>query len=117
MPEDVGIARADYGKIAATGDIDSEVERFLKVLCGVDYPECLDITCLNAGAIFYLIGKVEGIKDGVTYARELIDTRTALKKLCEWASVQAETESSGVSTLLNVSRQAGLESEVRSILN
>jgi anthranilate phosphoribosyltransferase len=103
-PEDVGIPRTDYGKIAATGDIGSEAVRFLKVICGVDYPECIDITCLNAGAIFYLIGKVDSIKEGVIYSRELIDTKTALNKLCEWVSVQTGADQSGLATLLNVSR-------------
>jgi anthranilate phosphoribosyltransferase len=116
-PEDVGIQRADYKQIAATGDLRSEAVRFLKVICGVDYPECRDITCFNAGAIFYLIGKVDSIKEGVTYSRELIDTKTALTKLCEWVSVQAEADQSGVETLVNVSRQAGLETEIQSVIN
>jgi anthranilate phosphoribosyltransferase len=116
-PEDVGIPRTDYGKIAATGDLQSEAVRFLKVIGGVDYPECRDITCFNAGAIFYLIGKVDGIKEGVTYARELIDTQMALKKICEWVSVQTEADPSGLSTLVNVSRRAGLETEIQSIIS
>jgi anthranilate phosphoribosyltransferase len=116
-PEDVGIPRTNYGQIAATGDLRSEAVRFLKVIGGVDYPECRDITCFNAGAIFYLIGKVDSIKKGVIYARELIGTQMALKKMCEWVSVQAESEQAGLSKLVNVSRQAGLETEIQSIIN
>jgi anthranilate phosphoribosyltransferase len=117
VPEDVGIPRADYGQIAATGDLRSEAVRFLKVIGGVDYPECRDITCFNAGAIFYLIGKADSIKEGVTYARELIDTKMALNKICEWVSVQTGADHSGLSTLVNVSRQAGLETEIQSIIS
>ena len=116
-PEDVGIPRAVYEQIAATGDLRTEAVRFLKVIGGVDYPECRDITCFNAGAIFYLIGKVDSIKEGVSHARELIDTKKALNKLCQWVSVQTEADHSGLATLVNVSRQAGLETEVKSIIN
>jgi anthranilate phosphoribosyltransferase len=115
-PEDVGIPRTDYEQIAATGDLKSEAVRFLKVICGVDYPACRDITCFNSGAIFYLAGKVDSIKEGVTYSRELIENKAALKKLCEWVSVQTEADQSGVATLVAVSRQAGLESEIQPIL-
>ena len=116
-PEDVGIRRTDYGKIAATGDIVTEAVRFLKVICGVDYPECIDIACLNAGAIFYLVGKVESIKEGVIRSKELIHSKAALNKLCEWVSVQTESNQSGLAKLVGVSRQAGLETEIQSILN
>ena len=52
----------------------------------------------------------------MTYARELIDTKTALNKLCEWVSFQTAADHCGVETLVNVSRQAGLETEIHSIL-
>ena len=117
VPEDVGLQRTDYDKIAAIGDIRSEAVRFLKVICGVDYPECIDIACLNAGAIFYLIGKVDSIKEGVVYSKELIDTKAALNKLCEWVSVQTDPDQSGLAKLISVSRQAGLETDIQSIVN
>ncbi len=116
-PEDAGISRTDYGNIATSGDISVEAVRFLRVICGVDYPECIDFTCLNAGAIFYLIGQVDSIKDGAIYAREMIDTKSALNKLCEWVSVQTEADQSGLATLLEISRRAGLEAEIQSIIN
>jgi anthranilate phosphoribosyltransferase len=117
VPEDVGISRADFGRIAATGDLHSEAVRFLKVMAGVEHPECRDIACLNAGAIFYLTGKADSIKEGVTHARELIDTKMALEKMCAWVSVQTDADQSGLPTLVNLSRQAGLEREVQSIIN
>ena len=117
VPEDVGLQRTDYDKIAAIGDIRSEAVRFLKVICGVDYPECIDIACLNAGAIFYLIGKVDSIKEGVVYSKELIDTKAALNKLCEWVSVQTDPDQSGLAKLISVSRQACLETDIQSIVN
>ena len=116
-PEDVGLPRANFEQIAATGDLQTEAVRFLKVISGVDYPECRDITCFNAGAIFYLIGKVDSINQGVVYAREVIETKMALRKLCQWVSVQAETDHSGLATLANISRQAGLATEIQSIIN
>ena len=117
VPEDVGISRTDFGQIAATGDLQSEAVRFLKVIAGVEHPECKDIACLNAGAIFYLTGKADSIREGVIRARELIDTKMALEKMCEWVAVQTDTDQSGLPALVNLSRLAGLEREVQSIIN
>jgi len=39
------------------------------------------------------------------------------RNYCEWVSVQTGADQSGLATLLNVSRQAGIETEVRSIVN
>ncbi len=87
-PEDVGLRRAAYADIAATGDLRRETGRFLKVLAGTAAPACIDITCLNAAAVLYVAGKAADLKSGVARCREIIHSGRALEKLRQWAAVQ-----------------------------
>lgn len=114
-PEDVGIARADYASIAATGDVHREVVRFLKVVSGTGHPECIDMTCLNAGAIFYLVGKAVDIRAGVAMSRELIESGKALEKLSRWVAVQADSTSAGSRRFLNAAAEAGISAKVAAL--
>ena len=107
-PEDVGLARADYSAIAATGDVRKEAVRFLKVVSGTGHPECIDMTCLNAGAILYLVGKADDIRAGVTMSRELIETGKALAKLSRWVAVQDDPSHQGMKKLLDAAADAGI---------
>ena len=111
-PEDVGLKRADYASIAATGDILTESIRFLKVICGIDHPECIDITCYNAGAILYIVDKVRDIRSGIEVSRQIIESGRAKEKLLEWVSVQADTAGNGRRRFLNLIKEANLEGEV-----
>jgi anthranilate phosphoribosyltransferase len=111
-PEDFGLKRADYADVAATGDVGREAVRFLKVVAGVDHPECIDFTCLNAGAILYLIGKANDIQSGVEIGKELIHSGKAIQKLVQWVSVQSDDSGNGNAKLLEVSRTAGLQEAV-----
>jgi anthranilate phosphoribosyltransferase len=95
-PEDVGIKRTSYDMIAATGDVRKEAARFLKVISGVAHPECIDLTCLNAGAILHLAGKANNIREGVELSRELVANGTALSKLSQWIAIQADPERTGL---------------------
>lgn len=94
-PEELGLKRAEYSKIAALNNIQEESIRFLKVLNGNGYPECIDFTCMNAGAILYLIGKVDDLKSGVQLSRELIANGQAFLKLREWIKFQSKTSVEG----------------------
>lgn len=109
VPEDVGIKRSRYDAIAPMDTIRTESIRFLKVISGVDYPECVDITCLNAGAIFYLVGLVEDIRHGVDVSREIIESGKALAKLVEWIWTQADTAGQGRRRFLNLMKEARLK--------
>ncbi|MCP4688453.1 MAG: anthranilate phosphoribosyltransferase [Desulfobacterales bacterium] len=110
-PEDVGVKRTVYEKIAATGDRKKEALRFLKVIGGRGRPECVDITCLNAGAILYLAGKAKDIRAGVDASREIIHGGAALKKLSQWVSVQADAGKKGVRRYLDLAGKAGVKRE------
>ena len=112
VPEDVGLRRSDYGAIAAIGDVKKEAVRFMEVISGSGHPECIDLTCLNAGAILYLVGKAESIRAGVETGREIIESGQALSKLSEWISIQADPAGKGVQRYLDVAAAAGLKSRV-----
>jgi anthranilate phosphoribosyltransferase len=108
-PEDVGLKRATYGAIAATGDVKKEAVRFLCILGGSGTSACTDLTCLNAGVIFYLVGKAGTIQDGVKASRDIIESGQALAKLSERVSVQA---GKGIHRYLEVASAAGLRTQV-----
>ncbi len=88
-PEEVGLERACLQDIASTNDLDSEVERFRKVLTGEGSSACIDFTCLNAGAILYVSGICDSIKDGVGQSKSAIADGLAHEKLEQWRQVQA----------------------------
>lgn len=115
-PEDVGLKRATYGAIAATGDVKKEAVRFLNVLGGSGTAACTDLTCLNAGAIFYIVGKAQTIQDGVKASRDIIESGQALAKLSEWVSVQADQAGKGIHRYLEVASAAGLRTQVKNRL-
>ncbi len=115
-PEDVGLERADYPSIAATGDIHKELVRFMKVITGTGHPECVDMTCLNAGAVLYLVGKAENIGKGVEMSREIIETGQALAKLSRWVTIQTDSSKEGLKRFLDVASQAGIRAEAAALL-
>lgn len=115
-PEEFGLKRARYEDIAATGDVNLEAARFLKVIAGADHPACIDFTCINAGAILYLIGKADDIQSGFELGKELIHSGRALEKLVGWVSVQSDGRRGGLTKLLKVSRTADLEQTVSDCL-
>lgn len=111
-PEDVGLKRAKYSAIAATGDLKKEAVRFMNVISGAGYPECIDLTCLNAGAILYLVGMAGDIRAGIEASRDIIESGRALTKLSEWVSTQADPAGKGMNRYLNVTSAAGLRTQV-----
>ena len=109
-PEDVGIRRADYGEVAATGDIRKESLRFLRVLAGTGPAACIDLTCLNAGAILYLVGAAADIRAGVGLSREIIHNGRAIGKLAAWVSAQADPDGAGIARFNALAKTAGVDS-------
>jgi anthranilate phosphoribosyltransferase len=87
-PEDAGLRRAYTEDIISTRNLQTEADRFIKVLSGEGFPACVDFTCLNAGAILYTAGKCVDIKTGVTQSRETIESGRAIQKLQEWQAAQ-----------------------------
>ena len=116
VPEDVGLKRSKFADIAATGDVHEEAVRFLKVIGGVDHQGCIDITCLNAGAILYLAGLAENVSKGVSISSEMIGSGRALRKLSEWVQAQSDQEGVGIGAFMSVVAEAGMKRMVRPYL-
>ena len=88
----------------------------MEVISGVGHPACVDFTCINAGAILYLIDKTDSIKAGVETCREIIAGGLALKKLCEWISLQTDAMKSGVKRFIGLAGAAKLDARVKAWL-
>jgi anthranilate phosphoribosyltransferase len=112
-PEDVGIRRAAYADIAATGDIRRESERFLEVLAGTAHPAAIDITCLNAAAILYVAGKTADLKSGVERSRDLIHSGRALEKLRQWATIQADADRNSLNRFRKIATRLDVPGSAR----
>jgi anthranilate phosphoribosyltransferase len=87
-PEDVGLNTIPFAEIATTGDLQTERDRFLKVLTGKGCQGCIDFTCLNAGATLYIGERAGSIGEGVRMARDAISSGAAIAKLKRWVSIQ-----------------------------
>lgn len=87
-PEDAGLKRAHTESILSTQNLQTEADRFIKVLSGEGFPACIDFTCLNAGAILYTAGKCTDLKTGVARCKETIESGRAIQKLREWRAAQ-----------------------------
>lgn len=87
-PEELGVKRALVEKITATGDLERETKRFLAVLKGDGPEECIDFTCINAGAILYVSGLCKSIKEGVLQSNRAIRDGSAHAKLEQWKKSQ-----------------------------
>ncbi len=107
-PEDVGLKRSEFRAIAAIGDVNKEAVRFMHVISGKGYPECIDLACLNAGAILYLVGRAKDIREGVEASKNIIESGLALMKLTEWVITQCNPDGNGVQKYLAVASAAGL---------
>jgi len=92
--------------------VKKEAVRFLSILGGSGTSACTDLVCLNAGAIFYLVGKAKTIQDGGKAGRDIIESGQALVKLSEWVSVQADQAGKGIHRYLSVASAAGLRTQV-----
>lgn len=88
-PEDAGLPRSRVEDIVSTRNLQTETQRFLKVLSGQGYRACIDFTCLNAAAILYNAGKCPDLKAGAALSREILESGRAIEKLQAWKAVQS----------------------------
>lgn len=79
-PEDVGLSRATIADIKGGASAAEAAEQVRSVLKGEQGAK-LDMVLLNAGASLLAAGKVESLVDGVSQAREIVNSGAALKKL------------------------------------
>jgi anthranilate phosphoribosyltransferase len=87
-PEDASITSWPTGSLVG-GDADHNVKTLHRILEGEKSPY-RDAVVLNAGAMIYVAGKAESIRDGVRGAEQTIDSGAAKGKLGEWVKVSNE---------------------------
>lgn len=93
-PEDFGVARAPVNSIGAAGAAASA--RMLRTALSGDGGPASDVLALNAGAAIRVGGRASSIAEGVTIAREVINSRCALAtidKLVRASGGEPETHS------------------------
>ncbi len=79
----------DLKNILALDSIEMEKERFLSVIKGKNYKECIEFTAINTAPIFYINNKVSNLKEGYQLALELIHTGKAWEKYIEWYEISS----------------------------
>ena len=84
-----------FAAIAHTGDVPQEARRLVQVLAGEGPKACEDFTCYNAGAVLWVAGKCDSLREGVAGCREVIKSGRALDKLRHWVSVQSGADGEG----------------------
>jgi len=81
-PEEVGLSSAHYETIKG-GTPQENAQTARAILRGQERGPKRDAVVLNAGAAFYLAGKVENIREGVGLAQSLLDSGAAYELLEE----------------------------------
>ncbi len=87
-PEQFGVKPVCADDLRTEGDRASEARRMKNLLVGKESQARMDIACLNAGLIFYLVGKQATIAAGFERAQNLLATDKPIDKLKEWVEVQ-----------------------------
>lgn len=111
-PEDAGLKRSNYCDVAPLGNLGQESVRFMKIISGTGHEPCIDLTCLNSGAIFYLTGKARSIREGVERSRELVFSGSAFEKLAQWVTAQCDDKKSGLMRFGDIAAEAGLRAKL-----
>ncbi len=85
-PEDFGFKRCNIEELKGR-DAESNVGILKGILTGRDKGSKRVAVLMNAGASFYVAGKVSSIKEGIDYASLVIDSGMAMKKLEDFLKV------------------------------
>ncbi|KPV44875.1 anthranilate phosphoribosyltransferase [Alicyclobacillus ferrooxydans] len=78
-PEDVGLRRAPISEVVG-GNAEQNAQILREVFAGSPGPK-RDIVLLNAGAVLYVGGKAESIREGVALSGQAIDSGRVLRQL------------------------------------
>ncbi|NQU17293.1 MAG: anthranilate phosphoribosyltransferase [Candidatus Saganbacteria bacterium] len=85
-PEDVGLSRGKSSCLVCT-TLKKNKEMALNILKGIEQGPPRKIVLLNAGAVIYVAGKAESIREGILKAAKSIDSGDAMAKLGELRNV------------------------------
>ncbi len=81
-PKDFGFGSYSVGELEG-GDAGKNAEIMKGILSGRENGAKRDAVLFNAGAAFYVSGASRDIREGVAYARDVIDSGAAIRKLEE----------------------------------
>ncbi len=79
-PEEFGFRRCSSGELKG-GGVEENAGVLLAILEGKDCSAKRDVVLLNAGAALYVSGLASGIQEGISLAKESVDSGSALQKL------------------------------------
>lgn len=79
-PQDFGLKPCKKEDLEG-GDAKENAKIIYDIFLGKEKGAKKDAVCLNAGAALYIANKVESLQNGITLARELIESKSALKQL------------------------------------
>lgn len=106
-PTEFGISLTEYDTIASSRDVNRDATQLLRVITGKDGGAKEDIVCLNAAPLFYVMGKVQTLGDGIAMARQAIKSGAAELKLRDWVKWQNIEPDAGMPVYEKMLAQAG----------
>ncbi|MEM3373563.1 MAG: hypothetical protein QXF76_05085 [Candidatus Anstonellales archaeon] len=80
-PERIGLKLAKEKEIISNINREENTLTFLRILSGLDNGPRSEMTCLNSGALLYISGICDSIKEGYSLSKELIESKQPLSKL------------------------------------
>lgn len=91
MPEDFGLADVSLNVLVG-GTPEENARQFVELLQGKSAKGIVDIVAANAGALIYLTGLVDNLKQGVIEAKKIINSGQAYNKLLDLVEISQSKE-------------------------
>jgi anthranilate phosphoribosyltransferase len=106
VPEGLGLRRGHFEDLASSREVERDAIALLRVILGKDDGPRADIVCLNAAPVLHVMGKVNGLGDGIAMARHALRSGGAARKLRDWVSWQNHAPEDGLTKLGRITAKA-----------
>ncbi len=107
-PEEAGLHRGRSDDLRPRNSVQEEAVEAVRLLAGKGNASRTDMVALNAGAILWIAGRANSLKDGTAASLKEIGRGAPLQKLLEWVHFQNRDAERGLETLSTVASRAGL---------
>ncbi|NPV05068.1 MAG: anthranilate phosphoribosyltransferase [Syntrophaceae bacterium] len=107
-PEDAGLRCGRRDDLRPRDTVQEEAVEAVRLLAGRGNPSRTDIVALNAGAVLWIAGRAESLRQGTAAALRQIASGAPLQKLRDWVRRQNRDAESGLRTLSSIASAAGL---------
>ena len=101
-PEDAGINTQVPDSLSPGKEISEESKKLVSLIISGDNSTRSDSVALNAGLIFYAVGKCKNIKEGTELAKQVLNAKTAYNTLKSWVTAQNRNPEKGLEKLINI---------------